>query len=246
MAYHSPFITETDEPAFSDCQFCSGLMLVAEWTSGEAILDHHGNTLDAAGLKRLRERIRVLSGDSVGGASLEDLARGIARRFPDLPALPRTTAPVEPLVLSFDELWERLQAGHCAVLNGNPNGVTDLSSPLRSMQAKDDYDHAVFVHAARVERAFVMDPLGRGRYQGQWVPKADLRQFASRFTTASSSPYCAVVKRSEQSSVERLRRQLHGQTRDLRIELATAKAAVTTARAQAFRDASRAIAALPR
>ena len=44
-----------------------------------------------------------------------------------------------------------------------------------------------------------MDPLGRGRYQGQWVPKADLRQFASRFTTASGSPYCAVVKRGEQS-----------------------------------------------
>ena len=62
------------------------------------------------------------------------------------------------------------------------------------MQAKDDYDHAVFVHAARGERAFVMDPLGRGRYQGQWVPKADLRQFASPFTTASGSPYCAVVE----------------------------------------------------
>ena len=51
-----------------------------------------------------------------------------------------------------------------------------------------------------------MDPLGRGRYQGQWVPKVDLRQFASRFTTASGSPYCAVVKRGEQSRVERVRR----------------------------------------
>ena len=61
-----------------------------------------------------------------------------------------------------------------------------------------------------------MDPLGRGRYQGQWVPKADLRQFASRFTTASGSPYCAVVKRGEQSSVERLRRQMREQTRSLR------------------------------
>ncbi len=105
MPYRSPFITETDEPAFTDCQFCAGLMLVAEWTAGEAILDRHGNTLDAVGLKRLRERIRVLSGDTEGGASLEDLARGIARRFPDLPALPRTTAPVDPLRLSFDELW---------------------------------------------------------------------------------------------------------------------------------------------
>ena len=39
MTYRSPFITETDEPAFTDCQICAGLMLVAEWTAGEAILD---------------------------------------------------------------------------------------------------------------------------------------------------------------------------------------------------------------
>jgi hypothetical protein len=112
MVYRSPFVTETDEPAFTDCQFASGLMLVAEWTNGEAIHDRHGNTLDAVGLKRLRERTRVLSGDTVGGASLDDVARGIARCFPDLPALPRTTAPLEPLRLSFDELWAKLKAGH--------------------------------------------------------------------------------------------------------------------------------------
>jgi len=246
MAYGTPFITETDEPAFTDCQFASGLMLVAEWTEGEAIHDRHGNTHDAVGLKRLRERIRVLSGDTEGGASLEDLARGIARRFPDLPPLPRTTAPVEPLRLTFDELWTRLQTARCAVLDGNPIKVTDPRSPLRSMQAKDDYDHAVFLHAAKDNRAFVMDPLGRGHYQGAWVPKADLRQFASRFTTASGSPYCAVVERGQQSSVERVRRQVQEQFRSLRCELATARAAVTTARAQALQDAARAIAAVPR
>ena len=136
MTYRSPFITETNEPALIDCQICAGLMLVAEWTTGEAILDRHGNTLDAVGLKRLRERIRVLSGDTDGGASLEDLARGIARRFPDLPSLPRTTAPIDPLRLSFDELWARLESGHCAVLDGNPSKVTDPKSPLRSMQAQ--------------------------------------------------------------------------------------------------------------
>jgi hypothetical protein len=246
MAYRSPFITETDAPALSDCQFASGVMLVAEWTSGEAIHDRHGNTLDAKGLKRLRERIRAISGDTEGGASLEDLARGIARRFPDLPPLPRTTAAADPLRLSFDQLWAMLQAGHCAVLDGNPKRVADMSSPLRSMQAKDDYDHAVFVHTARGDRALVMDPLGHGRYQGQWVPKADLRQFASRFTTATGSPRCAVVKRGQQSSVERLRRAMREHVRSLRAELATAKAAVTTARARALRDAAQAVAAVPR
>ena len=105
-----------------------------------------------------------------------------------------------------------LQAGHCAVLDGNPIGVKDSSSPLRSMQAQDDYAHAVFVHAARGGRAFVMDPLGRGRYQGQWVPKVDLSQFASRFTTSFGSPYCAVVKRGQESRVERVRRQVRERT----------------------------------
>jgi hypothetical protein len=246
MPYRSPFITETDEPAFTDCQFAAGLMLVAEWTAGEAIHDRHGNTLDPTGLKRLREHIRVLSGDTEAGASLEDLARGIARRFPDLPDLPRTTAPVDALRLSFDQLWARLQAGHCAVLDGNPSKVADASSPLRSMQAKDDYDHAVFVHTAKGERGFVMDPLGRGRYQGQWVPKADLRQFASQFTSASGSPYCAVAKRGQQSSDERLQREMRQETRSLRTELAMAKAAITTARGRALGDAARAVAAVPR
>ena len=130
MPYRSPFITETNEPVFTDCQFAAGLMLVADWTAGEAIHDRHGNTLDAVGLKRLRERIRVLSADAVGGASLEDLTRGITRRFPELPALPRTTAPVEPLRLSFDELWVQLKAGHCGVL-GWPTALAAHSVPGR-------------------------------------------------------------------------------------------------------------------
>ena len=139
------------------------------------------------GLRRLRERIRVLSGDIKGGASLEDLARGIARRFPDLPPLPRTTAPVDPLRLSFDELWTQAPDRSLRRPGRQPEQGRGPSSPLRSMQVKDDYDHAVFVHTAKGDRAFVMDPLGRGRYQGQWVSKVDLRQFASRFTTASGS-----------------------------------------------------------
>jgi hypothetical protein len=80
------------------------------------------------------------------------------------------------------------------------------------MQAQDDHDHAIFVHAARGERAFVMDPLGRGRYQGRWVPKEDLCQFASRSTTTTGSLYCAVVKRGQQSGVERVRREMRART----------------------------------
>lgn len=110
--YRTPFITKTDERTFNDCQSCSGLMLVADWTDGEAVHDEHGNTHEAAGLKALRERIRTLSGDTVGGATLDAFALAIARRFPDLPPLPRSTAPANPLTLTFDELWAKLGDGH--------------------------------------------------------------------------------------------------------------------------------------
>ena len=244
--YRTPFITETDEPRFTDCQFCAGLMLVADWTDGEAIHDDHGNTLDAPGLKALRERIRFLSGDTEGGASLNDLALGIAKRYPDLPPLPRTVAPTDPLRLTFDELWAKLQADHCAVVNGNPIKVKDPSSPLRSMQGNDDYDHAVFLHLARADKAFVMDPLGQGGYRGRWVPKDDLRQFASRFVTDSGSPYVAMVRRGHQSSVALLRRKLTAQLKTVQAELATAEADIATARARALDDAVTAIGALRR
>jgi hypothetical protein len=107
------------------------------------------------------------------------------------------------------------------------------------MQVRDDDDHAVFVHAARGERAFVMDPLGRGSYGGRWVPREDLSQFASAFTTASGSPYCAVVKRGARSRVERLRQTLAAR-------LATVQAELGTARGAALDDAVRAINSLPR
>jgi hypothetical protein len=175
----------------------------------------------------------------VGGASLEDLAHGIARRFPDLPPLPRTTAPVDPLRRSFDGLWSKLQAGHCAVLDGNPAKVSEPKSPLRSMQGNDDYDTPSSSTPHGVSGSSSWTPSGGAANQGQWVPKADLRQFAARFATSWGSPYFAVVKRGQESRVERVRRATREQTRSLRTELATA-------RAQALRDAARAIAALPR
>ena len=52
--------------------------------------------------------------------------------------------------------------------------------------------------------------------------------------------------KGEQSSMEVLRRHMRERTRDLRIELTTARAAIVTARAQALRDAAKAIAAVPR
>ena len=64
MPYRSPFITETDKPAFTDCQFAAGLMLLAEWTAGEAIHDRHGNNLDgyavSKGLSGHQDRLSLL------------------------------------------------------------------------------------------------------------------------------------------------------------------------------------------
>ena len=131
----------------------------------------------------------------MGGASLDDL-RGHQQALPELPLLPRTTAPLDPLRLSFDELWARLQAGHCAVLDGNPIKVADPKSPLRSMQAKDDYDHAIFVHEHAVSGPSSWTPsVVVGTRASGSRNRTKLRQFASQFSTASGSPYCAVVRR---------------------------------------------------
>jgi hypothetical protein len=132
------------------------------------------------------------------------------------------------------------------VLDGNPIGVEDPSSPLRSMEGDDDYDHAIFLHTARPDKAFVMDPLGRGGYQGPWVAKEELRQFASRFVTPSGSPYVAMVRRGQQSNVALLRRTLTDQLRAVQAELAAARAGIATARARALDDPVKAIRALPR
>ena len=147
---------------------------------------------------------------------------------------------------SDDEVWARLGDGCCGVLDGNPIKVKDPASPLRSMQADDDYDHAIFLHTAGPDRAFVMDPLGRGSYDGSWVPKDDLRQFASRFTSTSGTPAVALVRRGQQSSIARQRRTLATQLQVVQTELDAAKAHLATVRATALDDAVKAIAALPR
>ena len=246
MPYRSPFITETDEPAFTDCQFCRWADARRGVDVGRGHPDRHGTTLDAVGLKRLRERIRVVSGDTEGGASLEDLARGIARRFPDLPALPRTTAPVDPLRLSFDELWLNLQSGHCVVLDGNPIKVRTPRARCARCRRRTTTTtpSSSTPHAVSGPSSWTRSVAADTRASGsrRWTCASSPRAF----TTASGSPYCAVVKRGHQSSVERLRRETSEQTRGLQTELATAKAAVTTARAQALRDAARAVAAVPR
>ena len=64
MPYRTPFITETDEPKFTDCQCCTGLMLVADWTDEYCDL-----TLD--------KLVEVLGAEQVAGNALSvEVAHG--------------------------------------------------------------------------------------------------------------------------------------------------------------------------
>ena len=73
-----------------------------------------------------------------------------------------------------------------------------------------------------------------------------MKGYSGRSCAEDRSPYVAMVRRGHQSSVARLRRTLTSQLQAVQAELATARAAISTARATALDDAVQAIGALPR
>jgi hypothetical protein len=207
LEYRPPFCTEADEPVIEDCVSASTLMLTATETLGECLLDEHWQQKD---LKHLRERMRntLGPGKQHGGLTLNDADEMRRNVWPDLPQLRRWDAPNGTnLDLSFDELWDKLRNGCAALVIGNPIRVSDRSSPLRTKQTNDDYRHCVFVLFAEQARCWLMDPLGHGDYEGEWLPIQHLRAFAGEFGTPHDRG-CAIVKRGAQSREARTARRL--------------------------------------
>lgn len=175
--FRPPFVTEVDEPVHDDCVVASGLMLVSDWTLGQVTDAPRGPVQTKRQLKRTREGMRDhLSGDKQrGGLTPADLVEMVRETWPSLPTL-RT-----PL-WTWDELWDSLSHGRRVALWGNPADVRKPASPLRRWTHDDDFGHCIRVGPSRQRagrsEAWVMDPLGEGRYKGQWVGRAQLRQFA--------------------------------------------------------------------
>ena len=190
--YRPPFTTETDEPTWDDCNPCSFLMLAASWTAGECLYKPTGDRWD---LKRLRERLRnYLPADKQRGPlDMADARAYLKAEWPflDLP-MSRSDWPA---------ILTDLRNGHSAVAQGNPSGAPD-GSPLRRWTTNDDFGHFIFLDRADSRGIFVMDPLGRGAYDGEWVPPWHVRAYAK-----DGVVNIITVKRGSETAEARTRRR---------------------------------------
>jgi hypothetical protein len=175
--YRPAFVTETDTRPWKDCLWASGAMLLDKWTNGDIEIS--------------RQALRGLSGDAHGGSTLADLQVAYAKLGIDL-----AYSPDGGTTVTWSQLLSRLEHGAGAVLLGD-----DSKLPRRYgrwdpsfWQATDDKDnHAVYIerYERRYGRVWLMDPLGRGDWQGEWISVKALRKYA--WTTGGGALSVAVT-----------------------------------------------------
>jgi hypothetical protein len=201
--YHPRFVTETDERPMIDCLWASGAMLIAKWTNGDIHPTH--------------QRLRSLSGDRTRGSNLDDLKiayrkLGINLKF----------SPDGGNRITFSGLLRRLAHGAGAVVLGDYSqlpryygrwdyGFWTLTKKERKKHRSAD-NHAMYVERfdRRRGRVWLMDPLGRGNYHGEWLSVYSLRRFiwssggavfAAVTPTAKPAPFAHV--RTSRATVSR-------------------------------------------
>lgn len=201
--YIPPFITETDELRWDDCTVCSTLMGVASATLGEAVSNKNWDTMTKAQLKLLRERIRnhLGSDNQTGGTTMADMRVAFAKEYPWLPEIPSYAEQR----LSWGKAQGMLLNGFGAVYMGNPSLVTNPNSKLRRWTISDNFGHAIWVDRARKNgdsvEYYVMDPLGRGPYDGEWVPGNELEEFTWTYNASEGSRYITAFERGSWSMI---------------------------------------------
>ena len=161
---HRPvFVTETDTRPWIDCLWASAAMLLDKWTNGEVRVTHG--------------ELRRLSGDR-GGSSLEDLQAAFRKLGFDVPL-----GASGESTLTWDALLARLRKGAGAVVLGDASDLPRRYGrwDYRFWRKKGEEDnHAVYVerYDRRHGRVWLMDPLARGDWKGEWIGVSALRRFA--------------------------------------------------------------------
>lgn len=222
--YRSPYVSEIlEEPdrTLDDCAASVAIMSAADWTLGEAITRPDGSPMDVLFLRNaLRKRI----GRVDGGLTLHDVNDLIRELDPELPPLPRyngqklrpgQSSEGATLRLTFEEWKAKVMAGHVSALCGNPAGVKNPSSPLRTKQGDDDYPHVIHVSDGDTGGAVVKDPLTRRKpgWAGERVTWKDLREFTEaskggdRLFGSPSAIACAVVPVGGETEAARVARK---------------------------------------
>ena len=179
--YRPAFVTETDERPWKDCLWASGAMLLDKWTNGD--------------LTRTHQQLRRLAGDRLGGSTLEDLHAAYARLGINL-----RFSPDGGERITWTSLLRRLAKGAGAVLLGDDSklprwyGRWDYGFWKLTKKEKATKDnHAVYIerYDKRRHRVWLMDPLGRPGWKGEWISVAALRRFA--WTTGGGALTVAVT-----------------------------------------------------
>lgn len=186
--YVPGFVTETDQRPWRDCLWASGSMLLDKWTNGEVTRSH--------------QQLRKLGRDPKGGSLLPDLHVAFARLGLNLGYSPDGGDRI-----TLRELLRRLGAGAGAVVEGNYSKLPRWFGrwDYRFWRGKGKTDnHAVYVerYDRRHGRVWLMDPLARGDWQGEWISVAALYKFAwksggalfaATTPTAKASPFGGVT-----------------------------------------------------
>ncbi len=191
--YHPAFVTETDTRPWIDCLWASGAMLLDKWTNGRVTVSH--------------QRLRALSGDRVKGSDLADLKVAYAKLGVHL-----AYSPDGGTRITWAGLLRRLANGAGAVLLGDdshlPRWYGRWDQGFWKAKGKKD-NHAVYVerYDRRHGRVWIMDPLGRGDWQGEWISVGALQRFtwsrggalyAAVTPTAKAAPFAGVSIRGLQ------------------------------------------------
>ena len=181
--YRPHFVTETDDRPMIDCLWASGAMLIAKWTNGRIHPTH--------------QRLRALSGDRSRGSNLDDLKvayrkLGINLQF----------SPDGGNRITFNGLLRRLAHGAGAVVLGDDSklprwygrwdyGFWHMTKKEKKKHPSAD-NHAVYVERfdRRRGRVWLMDPLARGNYHGEWISAWALRKFV---WSSGGAVYAAVT-----------------------------------------------------
>ncbi len=173
-------------------------MLADKWTNGEIRLTHG--------------ELRRLSGDEHGGSSF--VAMQVAFRKLGLPFALNANGGS---TLTWGALLGRLRNGAGAVVLGDdselPRWFGRWDYRFWRKEGKED-NHAVYVerYDRRRGRVWMMDPLARGPWKGEWISVAALRRFAwfkggrvAAITspTAKAAPFARVVAEKPQVSLGR-------------------------------------------
>lgn len=196
--YVPPFVTETDEKNWDDCTVCSTLMATAAATTGETVSNKNWRPKNSKQLKRLRERIRnhLGPGNQTGGTTMADMRVAFKAEYPWLPKIPS--------YVEQQNTWKKarnsLLSGWGGVYMGNPALVTNKNSGLRRWTNNDNFGHAIWVDRARETASgtyefYVMDPLGSGSYDGEWIAEEDLSEFTWFYNKEKSWRYITLFER---------------------------------------------------